>query len=300
MVISIEALDFAYQAGSTKHTVLHDINLDFAAGQLTAIVGQTGSGKSTLVQQLNALLLPTAGQVRVRDWVITAKSKEKHLTPIRKTVGMVFQFPESQLFAPTVLEDVAYGPKNFGQSSADATAAAKKALQAVHLPEDYWAQSPFNLSGGQMRRVALAGVLAADPAILVFDEPTAGLDPEGQADFLNLLKELKAAGKTIILISHQMDQVLAVADQVVVMKDGTVAAHESTAALFARDSAWFAEHALALPSVVAFTKKLVQAGYHFDQQPKTAAELAAALTAQVDWQLAKALLAEQGAGGGVQ
>ncbi|CAK1243881.1 Energy-coupling factor transporter ATP-binding protein EcfA2 (EcfA2) [Fructobacillus tropaeoli] len=283
MAINIEGLSFHYGAGKNAKQILDDINLTVEPGQITAIVGQTGSGKSTLVQHLNALLLPSGGQVVVGDQVVTSKTKEKALGPVRAQVGMVFQFPENQLFASTVLEDVMYGPKNFGKNDDEAEALAKKALIQVGLKDEFWQHSPFDLSGGQMRRVALAGVLAMDPQAMVFDEPAAGLDPKGQEELLNLLQELKAAQKTVVLISHQMDQVLALADQVVVMQDGRVAAIEAPDQLFLRDRQWFLDHALDLPEPVAFAKDLEDHGYHFDHLPKSVADLAEQIKDQVDW-----------------
>lgn len=275
MAITIEGLDFHYGAGKQTVPVLSDINVSFNDNQITAIIGQTGSGKSTLVQQLNALLLPSEGQVNVNGMVITNKTKEKSLAPVRAQVGMVFQFPEAQLFAPTVLEDVMYGPLNFGSTQEEAEVAAKKALAQVGLSEDYLEQSPFNLSGGQMRRVALAGVLAMDPQIMVFDEPAAGLDPQGQEELLALISSLKEAGKTIVIISHQMEQVLALADRVIVMKDGHIAADETTEELFSRPRWWFADQHLDLPESVVFQRVLMVKGIaHFDHWAKNIQELA--------------------------
>ncbi|MFC4761355.1 energy-coupling factor transporter ATPase [Fructobacillus durionis] len=282
MVINIEGLDFAYGAGKQTVPVLKNINLNFPEGEITAIIGQTGSGKSTLVQQLNVLLKPTAGEVHIGDHVVTSKTKEKALTPIRAEVGMVFQFPESQLFAPTVLEDVMYGPKNFGATEEEAKQAAEEALAKVGFDASLFEQSPFNLSGGQMRRVALAGVLAMNPQTMVFDEPAAGLDPQGQAELLDLLKTLRDEGKTIVLISHQMEQVLALADQVVVMKDGQVAAHEPVEELFARPQAWFADQHLDLPETIAFQKQMEKQGFTFEHLAKTVDNLAEQLAGQLD------------------
>ncbi|MBS9337351.1 energy-coupling factor transporter ATPase [Fructobacillus parabroussonetiae] len=283
MVINIEGVDFAYGTGKQEVPVLKDIQLTIPENQITAIIGQTGSGKSTLVQQLNALLKPTAGQVQIGQHLVTSQTKEKQLTAIRAEVGMVFQFPEAQLFAPTVIEDVMYGPLNFGAEPKDARAAAEKALTQVGLDATFYDQSPFNLSGGQMRRVALAGVLAMDPQTMVFDEPAAGLDPAGQEELLQLLKDLRAAGKTIVLISHQMEQVLALADRVVVMNDGQVAADETVTALFERPQSWFEAQHLDLPETVAFQKQLAAAGFIFDHLAKTADDLAEQINDQIDW-----------------
>lgn len=283
MAINIEGLTFHYGGAKQSPTILDDINLTIPSGRITAIVGQTGSGKSTLVQHLNALLLPSGGQVVVGDQVITSKTKEKALPAVRAQVGMVFQFPENQLFAATVLEDVMYGPKNFGKTAEEAEELAKKALNRVSLAEEFWQRSPFDLSGGQMRRVALAGVLAMNPKAMVFDEPAAGLDPQGQLELLDLLRSLRTEGKTVVLISHQMDQVLALADQVVVMQDGQVAAVEAPDQLFQRSRQWFLDHSLDLPTPVAFAKDLEEKGYHFDHLPTSVADVAAQIAKQVDW-----------------
>ncbi|CAK1243376.1 energy-coupling factor transporter ATPase [Fructobacillus fructosus] len=282
MVIKIEGLDFAYGAGKQSVPVLKNINVTIQKGMITAIIGQTGSGKSTLLQQLNALLKPTKGTVQIGDHVVTNKTKEKELAPIRAEVGMVFQFPESQLFAPTVLEDVMYGPKNFGATDEEAKKAAKTALQRVGFDATLYEQSPFNLSGGQMRRVALAGVLAMNPQTMVFDEPAAGLDPQGQEELLNLLKSLRDEGKTVVLISHQMDQVLALADRVLVLKDGEIAADEPVDQLFSRPQSWFAEQHLDLPETIAFQKQLEEKGFVFDGLCKTVPDLAKAIKKQLD------------------
>lgn len=282
MVIKIEGLNFAYGAGKQSVPVLKDINLSIQKGMITAIIGQTGSGKSTLVQQLNALLKPTTGTVQIGQHTVTNKTKEKELAPIRAEVGMVFQFPESQLFAPTVIEDVMYGPMNFGATEEQAKEAAKTALEKVGFDSTLYDQSPFNLSGGQMRRVALAGVLAMNPETMVFDEPAAGLDPKGQEELLNLLQSLRDEGKTIVLISHQMDQVLALADRVLVLKDGQLAANESVDELFKRPQSWFADQHLDLPETIAFQKELERQGFVFNGLSKTVADLAEQIKAQLD------------------
>ena len=183
MAITFEKVNFSYGAGTTlAHAILHDVTVNMPSGQVTAIVGQTGSGKSTLVQHINGLLKPTQGRVVVDDFELTARTKEKQLMQLRQKVGIVFQFPENQLFANSVLEDVMYAPLNFGADKAAAQAAAETALRRVGVAEALWQKSPFELSGGQMRRVAMAGTLASDPSVVVLDEPAAGLDPKGQAE----------------------------------------------------------------------------------------------------------------------
>lgn len=278
MAIVFDQVNFSYDG---QAPVLQDVNLTLASGQVTAIIGQTGAGKSTLMQHVNGLLKPTSGQVRVEDFVLDAQTKEKTLVALRKRVGMVFQFPENQLFANTVLADVMYGPLNFGLDKARAQQAAQTALQRVGLSEQYWQVSPFDLSGGQMRRVALAGVLASEPEILVLDEPAAGLDPKGQADLLAMIASLRAEGTTILLITHQMEHVVAVADHVVVMGNGAVQTVTTPAELFQHDSAWFAQFGLALPKAGRFAELLAARGMEFDHRPLTKAALAADLNARM-------------------
>lgn len=282
MAITFEKVNFSYGAGTTlAQAILHDVTVTMPTGQVTAIVGQTGSGKSTLVQHINGLLKPTAGRVLVDGFELTPRTKEKQLMPLRQKVGMVFQFPENQLFASTVLADVMYAPLNFGADQATATAAAEAALRRVGVAETLWQKSPFELSGGQMRRVAMAGTLASDPSVVVLDEPAAGLDPKGQAELLQLVLDLKALGKTVIFISHHMDHVVAVADQVVVMHDGQVVANETPAQLFNRELAWFKTMKLDLPKAGQFTEKLKAAGIVLPERPLTLPSLATAINAEV-------------------
>ncbi len=270
MAINFQQVNFSYGAGtSLEQPILFDIMANFPTGQVTAVVGQTGSGKSTLIQHINGLLLPTEGQVTVADHHITANTKEKELMRIREKVGMVFQFPENQLFANTVLEDVMYGPINFGYSRSDAKNAAEIALKRLNVSETLWEKSPFELSGGQMRRIAIAGALASNPDIVVLDEPAAGLDPRGQQELLNLVIELKTLNKTVILISHQMDHVAQIADQVIVMHEGKVAAQEAPEQLFNRDIQWFTDMKLDLPKAGQFAEKLRQQDWQFEQRPLT-------------------------------
>ena len=181
MRITLEDVEYRYQANTPfEHLALHDVNLSIESGTYTAIIGHTGSGKSTLLQHLNALLKPTKGRIIIGDRTIESSRKEKDLRSIRQKVGIVFQFPEHQLFDETVEKDICFGPMNFGVSETDAKVLARKAMEQVGLAEDILHKSPFDLSGGQMRRVAIAGVLAMEPDVLVLDEPTAGLDPRGR------------------------------------------------------------------------------------------------------------------------
>ena len=221
MGISLENVSYTYQAGTPfEGRALFDMTTTIKDGSYTAFIGHTGSGKSTIMQLLNGLYLPTSGHVQVDDTIITSQSKNKEIKPIRKKVGLVFQFPESQLFAETVLEDVSFGPQNFGISKEEAEQRAIESLKLVGLPEEFYKQNPFDLSGGQMRRAAIAGILAMQPDILVLDEPTAGLDPQGRKELMTLFKQLHLSGMTIVLVTHLMDDVADYATAVNVMEKG--------------------------------------------------------------------------------
>ena len=221
MGISLENVSYTYQSGTPfERRALFDMTVTIKDGSYTAFIGHTGSGKSTIMQLLNGLYLPTSGQVKVDDTIINSQSKNKEIKPIRKKVGLVFQFPESQLFAETVLEDIAFGPQNFGVSKEEAEQRALESLRLVGLSDELRDQNPFDLSGGQMRRVAIAGILAMQPDILVLDEPTAGLDPQGRKELMSLFKQLHLSGITIVLVTHLMDDVADYATAVNVMEKG--------------------------------------------------------------------------------
>lgn len=205
-----------------RFEAINNINLEIKEGEFVAIIGKTGSGKSTLVQHMNALLQPTKGTVHIFNHTLPKKKNQK-IGPIRKQVGLVFQFPEYQLFEYTVLKDIMFGPKNFGISEADAEAKARNAAKLVGLSDDLLEKSPFRISGGQMRRTAIAGILAMEPDVLVLDEPTRGLDPQGADEVMELFNKIhKEYKKTIVLVSHDMDIVGKYADRIIVLKDGHV------------------------------------------------------------------------------
>ncbi|MEE6657011.1 energy-coupling factor ABC transporter ATP-binding protein [Pediococcus acidilactici] len=274
MSIKFKSVSYVYQAHTPfENLSLKDVNLTIPTGSYTAIIGHTGSGKSTLIQHVNGLLKPTTGTVEVDNQVIDATTKNKALVALRQHVGIVFQFPESQLFAETVLDDVKFGPLNFGLSDAEATQRAQQALAKVHMPESTWQKSPFELSGGQMRRVAIAGILATNPAILILDEPTAGLDPQGRTEMMELFAELHDQEHlTILLVTHQMDDVANYADQVVVMDDGQIIKVGSPRTVFSAPE-WLLEHQLGLPQVTEFAQRLMQRGFHFNPVPLQMGEL---------------------------
>ena len=281
MDIRFEQVGFTYQPNSPfEQRVLFDIDLAIKEGSYTALVGHTGSGKSTLLQHLNALLKPTSGTVTIGDRVITAETNNKNLKPIRQKVGIVFQFPEAQLFEETVERDIAFGPKNFGVPEEEANRLAAKTLEMVGLDESYLQRSPFDLSGGQMRRVAIAGVLAMEPEVLVLDEPTAGLDPQGRKEMMEMFARLHHENKiTIVLVTHLMDDAADFSDYVYVLEKGTLVKQGTPREVF-QEVEWLQAKQLGVPTATAFAQKLVTRGIHFDSLPLTSKELAEMLIAK--------------------
>lgn len=267
MGIALENVSFTYQEGTPlASTALSDVSLTIEDGSYTALIGHTGSGKSTILQLLNGLLVPSQGSVRVFDTLITSTSKNKDIRQIRKQVGLVFQFAENQIFEETVLKDVAFGPQNFGVSEEDAEQIAREKLALVGIDESLYNRSPFELSGGQMRRVAIAGILAMEPAILVLDEPTAGLDPLGRKELMNLFKKLHQSGMTIVLVTHLMDDVAEYANQVYVMEKGRLVKGGKPSDVF-QDVIFMEEVQLGVPKVTAFCKRLADRGVSFKRLP---------------------------------
>ncbi len=222
MAIEVKSVFYTYLPKTPNETVaLKDVSLKIEDKSFVAFLGETGSGKSTLMQNLNALLTPSQGEIVVDNFVIgNKKNKNKKIKELRKHVGLVFQFPEYQLFEETVEADVAFGCKNFGAKKEEALEKAHKALLSVGIDESYFKRSPLELSGGEKRRVAIAGILAIEPDILVLDEPTAGLDPKGSDEIMNLVKTMNDNGTTIILVTHDMDLVMKYAKQVFVLHEG--------------------------------------------------------------------------------
>ncbi|MGO4941246.1 energy-coupling factor ABC transporter ATP-binding protein [Ruoffia tabacinasalis] len=271
-------VDHIYNAGSPfAVSALKNVNLSIPKGKITAIIGHTGSGKSTLIQHLNVLLRPTHGTVKINDVEITADSKNKNLKALRKQVSVVFQFPESQLFEETVLKDVMFGPLNFGVSEEEAERIAREKLTLVGLPENLYDRSPFDLSGGQMRRVAIAGVLALEPSVLVLDEPTAGLDPAGQKYMLEMFVNLhRQQNLTLVLVTHQMEDVALYADNVIVMENGTVVKTGEPLEIF-KDEDKLETLQLSLPHSLQFFKDIdtqLETTYIKETQPITVDQLA--------------------------
>ncbi|CAM1671459.1 energy-coupling factor transporter ATPase [Streptococcus mitis] len=267
MGIALENVSFTYQEGTPlASAALSDVSLTIEDGSYTALIGHTGSGKSTILQLLNGLLVPSQGSVRVFDTLITSTSKNKDIRQIRKQVGLVFQFAENQIFEETVLKDVAFGAQNFGVSEEDAEQIAREKLALVGIDESLFDRSPFELSGGQMRRVAIAGILAMEPAILVLDEPTAGLDPLGRKELMNLFKKLHQSGMTIVLVTHLMDDVAEYANQVYVMEKGRLVKGGKPSDVF-QDVVFMEEVQLGVPKITAFCKRLADRGVSFKRLP---------------------------------
>ena len=282
MAIKFEKVSHVYSDGSPfTYTALKEVDLEIAMGKMSAIIGATGSGKSTLVQHLNALLLPSDGKVEALDRVIDSKETPKHLKSLRKDVGLVFQFPEYQLFEETIIKDVAFGPKNFNATEEEALEKAAAALAMVGLDKSYYEKSPLDLSGGQKRRVAIAGILAMDPAIIVLDEPTAGLDPQGARSMMELFKKLNQEyHKTIIIVSHDMEHVFNYCDDVIVLDHGKVRCHLSVDEFF-KDSTWCKQLNIIPPFVIQTKELLNSKGIVIDEHIKTVDQLAMQIAKKV-------------------
>lgn len=262
MQVTLENVTHTYQPGSPfQATAIRDIHLTIAPGEFLALIGHTGSGKSTLAQHINGLLRPTAGRVLIDGQDIHEKGFNKR--EIRRRVGLVFQYPEHQLFEETVAKDVAFGPKNLGLSQAETDARVREALERVGLSYEATAEkSPFELSGGQMRRVAMAGVLAMRPELLVLDEPAAGLDPQSREDMLQMISRLHKQGSTVVMISHAMDDVARFATRAVVMDQGRIAMEGAPADIF-RHAEELEKMGLDVPSVCRMGLLLRAAGVDF-------------------------------------
>lgn len=261
MPVDFNNVYYTYQEGTPfSSAALNDINLHFDDHEFIALIGHTGSGKSTLAQLLNALLKPTKGSIKVDEFsIIAGEKKVKGLKNLKKHAAMVFQFPEYQLFEETVLKDVSFGPKNFGLSEEEATQKAKEALALVGIDEEYYEKSPFELSGGQKRRVAIAGIIALEPSILILDEATCGLDPLGEKNMMKLFKEIYDKGITIIMISHNMDIVLKYASRSVVLNKGKIIYNGTPQELFIKDNL-FENYNLHEPKVIEYAKELKNRG----------------------------------------
>lgn len=264
MSIKFNQVFYTYSPNTPfEHEALNGVSLEIKEGSFTCLVGQTGCGKSTLIQHLNGLLIPSSGEVVVGEYINTRGNRKmrKKIRDLRRKVGLVFQFSENQLFEETVESDVAFGPLNFGAKKEDALKIAHDALNQLGLDESFYQKSPFDLSGGEKRRVAIAGVLALKPDILVLDEPTAGLDPRGTRELLNLIKDLNKDGTTIILVTHDINIVYEYATDVVVMHNGKVVEASSPAELFKED---VEQYSLETPLIQKVIKMCLDNGLKLD------------------------------------
>ena len=276
MSIKVNNVSYLYnKKENLDKAALKEISLTIKDKDFVTIVGKTGSGKSTLVQTFNALILPTFGYNEIEEFYITEDKKlkkellknkdktirkeNKRYSKLKKKVGMVFQFPEYQLFSETVLKDVMFGPKNFGFSEEEAKERAIKALQDVGIPESYFDKSPFELSGGEKRRVAIAGIIASEPDILILDEPTAGLDPKGKKEILELIAAYHKTGKTVIVVTHDMDIVLEYSQKVIVLNNGKLIDILSPDELFKKEN--LEELSLEMPNLIKFKNLLKYWGF---------------------------------------
>ena len=263
MAIKINHLSYVYlQKTPNEVKALHDISFEIPEGKITSIVGHTGSGKSTLIQTLNGLIAPTSGSIEIGDFIVTSNLKKlKKIKELRKHVSIVFQFPEYQLFEETVEKDVAFGLRNYGYKEEEAIKKAHEALSKVGIDKSFYKRSPFELSGGEKRRVAIAGIIVLEPDVLILDEPTAGLDPQGSEVILNLIKEFNKQGKTIIIVTHDMNIVLNHSDHVVVLNEGKLAFSGTPSDLFAGD---VSSYSIDIPALFSFALLLKEHGVGVD------------------------------------
>ncbi|MDF2557829.1 MAG: cbiO [Bacillales bacterium] len=256
MQITFKNVGYVYHKDSPMaFRALKDIDLNISKGKFIAIIGSTGSGKSTIIQHLNGLLFPTEGTVTVGDHYIQSNEKNKNLKTLRQKVGVVFQFPEQQLFEETIEKDICFGPINFGVSKEEAESLAAYWIEKVGLGIHFLKTSPFECSGGQMRRAAIAGILAMEPEILVLDEPTAGLDPKGSQEMMNMFSEIhKERDITTILVTHSMEDAVKYADEIVVMANGKIVKVGTPEEIFSNEE-FLKQNGLEFPKIVQFQKK---------------------------------------------
>ena len=281
MSIVIEHLNYVYMQGGPYETkALNDVSLTINDGEFIGLIGHTGSGKSTLVQHLNGLIMPSSGRVLVDGLDLADKNTDRRA--IRRRVGLVFQYPENQLFEETVAKDIAFGPKNLGLDEAEIDRRVRTAMRRVALDYDRIAErSVFELSGGQMRRVAIAGVLAMEPQTLVLDEPCAGLDPRGREEILGLISDLhRESGATIVMVSHSMDDVAALAERVIVMNHGSVVMDGTPREVFAKGEELRAI-SLDVPQAVELAQKLREKGFDIPEGIYRMDEVRAAVEAAI-------------------
>lgn len=289
MQINLKNVDYTYNDNTPyKKEVLKDVNIDIEKESYTVIVGKTGSGKSTLIEHINGLLVPTKGEVLVEETLITnPKNKKerlllaKKLRELRKDVAVLFQFSEQQLFETTVLKDIIFAPLNYGIDEVEAIKRAEELIDLVGLNKTYLDKSPFELSGGEMRKVALCGVLALRPKVLILDEPTVALDYQSREDIMSLIKKLQIEfDMTIILVTHNMDYVLKYADKIYVLNNGKVDFYGTANQLFTNSDV-LARNSLELPEALVFYNKLAEQGIKLDEFPRSYEQLLEGLKSKI-------------------
>lgn len=279
MSIEVESLTYIYDKGFPfEKKALDEVSLSIKDASVTGIIGSTGSGKSTLIQHFNALLIPSSGKVTVDGDDITDKSKRKDL---RHKVGLVFQYPETQLFGETVFQDIGFGPQKMGLKPVEVKERVDSALKMVGLdPDSYGPRSPFKLSGGEKRKVAIAGILAMHPQILVLDEPTAGLDPASRVSFLELIRSFRKEGHTLVIVSHDMDEVAKISENVIVMVSSKIIYKGPTDEAFSRPE-MLRDAGLDVPALSVVASKLRDCGFDVPRKTFTPDELAKIIGTQV-------------------
>jgi len=254
MDITFKNVSYTYQPKSPfEHQALKNVSFNISSGSFVAIIGHTGSGKSTLIQHLNGIIRPTEGDIQIGDYMISAEKKLKEMKELRSKVGVVFQYPEHQLFEETIEKDIAFGPENFGVQEEVIERRVKEVMKKVGLNESMLNKSPFELSGGQMRRVAIAGVLASEPSVYVLDEPTAGLDPRGQKEMMDMFYHIhhEKEEQTTILVTHSMEDALQYADYIIILNQGEKYMEGTPEDIFNKEEALKAVH-LELPESIQF------------------------------------------------
>ena len=282
MSIVLDHVFYTYMPDTPyQREALRDISLTIAPGEFIGIIGHTGSGKSTLVQHLNGLLQPTSGNVKVDD--VDLKGKTAGQKIVRQRVGMVFQYPEHQLFEETIFDDIAFGPRNLGLTSEEVTQRVEEAMERVGLPPaEYASRSPFRLSGGQMRRVAIAGVIALQPEYLVLDEPSAGLDPRGRDEiFEQILQLYHSTGMAVVLVTHNMEDVARLAKRLLVMNRGRIEFDGKPAELFHDPSLPLHEYGISLPYMTELLRLLRSRGLDLDDTLLSADAVATAIQTEL-------------------
>ncbi|HIZ44093.1 MAG TPA: energy-coupling factor transporter ATPase [Firmicutes bacterium] len=282
MAIVLEHVEYKYSEGTPMETeALHDVNLEIKDGEFIGLIGHTGSGKSTLIQHLNGLVRATSGDIRYNGTSIYSEGFS--MKDLRSRVGLVFQYPEHQLFETDVFTDVCFGPKNQGLSEEERTVRAEEALTMVGISSDYYKKSPFDLSGGEKRRVAIAGVLAMKPEVLILDEPTAGLDPKGRDEILGVLSRLhREQGLTVVLVSHSMEDVARYVDRIIVMNHGRLVFNDTPKRVFAHYKE-LEEMGLAAPQVTYIAHALRDAGFPMKTDVITVEEAEEKILCTLGW-----------------